>query len=395
MRVAIVGGGLAGLGAAAFLLRAGVDDVRVFEQTRALGEIGAGIQVPPNAARLLHRLGLRDALEEAGVRMETGWDIRRWEDGRVLFAQDLGRACEERFGAPYYVAHRAGLLEALRSVLPDGVVQLARRCVGVEQDGGEARITFAGGETVAADVVIGADGIHSVVRDAVTIPSPPTFSGTAAYRCLIPARDAHPMALEPGFKVWMGPGRHLVHYPVSGGREVNVVGIVPAGEWRTESWISEGTVDGFRAAYAGWAPQVEALLARAPSAYLYALYDREPLDRIVRGRVALIGDAAHPMLPFLAQGAAQAFEDGAALALCLRDDDPEAGVARYERVRLDRVSDVQRASRGRPDVYHLPDGPEQRRRDAELAAEDRLGHASWLYAYDAEAAVRGPGVTAV
>jgi salicylate hydroxylase len=394
MRVVVVGGGLAGLGAAAFLLRAGVDDVRVFERSPALGEIGAGIQVPPNAVRLMHRLGIREALDRAGVRMETGWDMRRWEDGRVLFSQDLGSACEERFGAPYYVAHRAGLLEALRAVLPEGVVQLGHRCVGVEQDGDEARMMFAGGETVAADVVIGADGIHSVVRDAVTTPSPPTFSGTAAYRCLIPARDADPMALEPGFKVWMGPGRHLVHYPVSGGREVNVVGIVPAGEWRTESWISEGTVDGFRAAYAGWAPQVQALLDRAPSAYLYALYDREPLQRIVRGRVALVGDAAHPMLPFLAQGAAQAFEDGAALALCLRDGDPEAGVARYERVRLQRVSEVQRASRGRPEVYHLPDGPEQRRRDAELAAEDRLGHASWLYAYDAEAAVRDPGVPA-
>jgi salicylate hydroxylase len=202
------------------------------------------------------------------------------------------------------------------------------------------------------------------------------------------------MALEPGFKVWMGPGRHLVHYPVSGGREVNVVGIVPAGDWRTESWISEGTVDGLRGAYAGWAPQVQALLARAPSAYLYALYDREPLPRIVRGRVALLGDAAHPMLPFLAQGAAQAFEDGAALALCLREGGAADGVARYERVRLDRVSDVQRRSRGRPEIYHLPDGPEQRRRDAELAAEDRLGHASWLYAHDAEAAVRGPGIAA-
>ena len=165
----------------------------------------------------------------------------------------------------------------------------------------------------------------------------------------------------------MGPGRHLVHYPVSGGREVNVVGIVPAGEWRTESWISQGTVEGFLAAYEGWAPQVQALLSRAPSAYLYALYDREPLTRIVRGRVALIGDAAHPMLPFLAQGAAQAFEDCAALALCLREDGAEAGVARYERVRLDRVSEVQRRSRGRPDLYHLPDGPAQRRRDAELA----------------------------
>jgi salicylate hydroxylase len=395
MRVAVIGGGLGGLAAAAFLLRAGIEDVQVVEQASELGEIGAGIQVPPNAVRLLHRLGIREQLDEAGVRLEVGWEMRRWQDGRVLYRQQLGDACEERFGAPYYVAHRAGLLDALLGVLPDGIIQLGRRCVGIEQVRGEVRVLFADAEPAVADLVVGADGIHSVVREQVTTPSPPTFSGTAAYRSLIPATDVAPMALEPGFKVWLGPRRHLVHYPVSGGRFVNVVAIVPAGEWRTESWIAEGTVQGLLAEFEGWAPEVGALLLRAPRTYLYALYDREPLRRLVCGRVALLGDAAHPMLPFLAQGAAQAFEDGAALALCVREagaDGVVLALERYERARLARVAEAQRLSRGRPDLYHLPDGPAQMRRDEAFATMDALEHLTWLYEYDVEAALRGSGV---
>ena len=313
----------------------------------------------------------------------------------MLYSQRLGTACEERFGAPYYVAHRAGLLDALLGVLPDGIVHVGKRCAAVEETGEEVQVTFEDGETITADVVIGADGIHSVVRGAVTTPSPPTFSGLAGYRCMLPAESAPPMALAPGFTVWLGPGRHLVHYPVSAGREVNLVAIVPAGEWRTESWVAEGTLEGLLAEHVGWADEVQELLRLAPKTWLYALYDREPLARFVRGRIALVGDAAHPMLPFLAQGAAQAFEDGAALALCLREAGPgraRLGLERYERARLDRASEVQRLSRGRPDINHLPDGPEQIRRDAQLAAQDPLEHNTWLYEHDVEAALRGSDV---
>jgi salicylate hydroxylase len=245
---------------------------------------------------------------------------------------------------------------------------------------------------VTADLAIGADGIHSVVRGHVATPSPPTFSALAAFRCMLSTADLAPWACEPSFRVWLGPGRHLVHYPVSGGRELNVVAVVPAGDWRTESWVSEGRVEDLLAEHEGWAAELRALLRRAPMTYLYALYDREPLARFVAGRVALVGDAAHPMLPFLAQGAAQAFEDAAALAACLRDGDVPSALLRYERVRLPRASKVQRESRGRPELNHLADGPEQVRRDAELAAMDPLEHQSWLYEHDAEAAARGSGV---
>jgi salicylate hydroxylase len=283
----------------------------------------------------------------------------------------------------------------LAKALPAGVVHTGYRCTGYERAGAVGRVSFANGAVVDGDVVIGADGIHSVVRGAVTTPSPPTFSGLAGYRCMLPAESAPPMALAPGFTVWLGPGRHLVHYPVSAGREVNLVAIVPAGEWRTESWVAEGTLEGLLAEHVGWADEVQELLGLAPKTWLYALYDREPLARFVRGRIALVGDAAHPMLPFLAQGAAQAFEDGAALALCLREAGPgraRLGLERYERARLERASEVQRLSRGRPDINHLPDGPDQIRRDAQLAAQDPLEHNTWLYEHDVEAALRGSDV---
>ena len=395
MRIAVIGGGLGGLSTAGFLVRAGLEDVQVYEQAGALGEIGAGIQVPPNAVRLLHRLGVVEQLDDAGVRLETGWQFRRWRTGEVLYSQRLGTACEERFGAPYYVAHRAGLLDALLSVLPDGIVHVGKRCAGVEETDEEVHVTFEDGETITADVVIGADGIHSVVRGAVTTPSPPTFSGLAGYRCMLPAEAAPPMALSRGSPSGSDPAGTSCTTPCQPAGRSTSSRSCPRGEWRTESWIAEGTLEGLLAEHVGWADDVQTLLRLAPKAYLYAFYDREPLARFVRGRIALIGDAAHPMLPFLAQGAAQAFEDGAALALCLREAGPErarlgprALRARAARPRVE----VQRLSRGRPEINHLPDGPEQIRRDAQLAAQDPLEHNSWLYEHDVEAALRGSDV---
>jgi salicylate hydroxylase len=387
LRVAIVGGGIGGLAAAAFLGRAGVADVTVFEQAPELGEVGAGIQVAPNVARLLHRIGLASALDAIGTRLEVGWEMRRWENGRVLSSMPLGAACEARFGAPYHVVHRAGLIDALSSVLADGTVQTGHRCVAVRAAGEEVELTFDGGEQVRADVVIGADGIHSTVRGVVAPPMPPRFSGLAAYRSIVPAAAAPALAKRPVFTSWLGPGRHLVHYPLSAGGDVNVIAVVPAQGWRTESWAAEGSVAEFAAEFTGWDERVRELVAGAPAAWLYALYDREPLERWTAGRVALLGDAAHPMLPFFAQGAGQAIEDAAVLALCLGEATPhgaEAALLRYERARWERASRVQRASRGRPELNHLADGEDQRRRDTELASSDPIERDAWLYGHDAE-----------
>jgi salicylate hydroxylase len=388
VRVAIVGGGIGGLAAAAFLRRAGVADVQVYEQAPELGDIGAGIQLAPNAGRLLERLGLRDALDAIGVRLEVGWEMRRWADGRVLSSLPLGAACEARFGAPYRVVHRAGLIGALRGVLPAKTVHLARRCSGVRPGGDGIEIAFEGGPSVSADVVVGADGIHSVVRDALAPPVPARFSGLAAYRCIVPARQAPELASRPVFTSWLGPGRHLVHYPLSSGGDVNVIAVVPAGDWRTESWVAEGSAERFAEEFAGWDPRVRALVRGAQRAFLYALYDREPLERWAAGRVTLLGDAAHPMLPFFAQGAGQAIEDGAVLARCLAGARPggvAAALLRYEQARWERASRVQRLSRGRPGRNHLADGEEQQRRDAELASADPVERDAWLYGHDAEA----------
>jgi len=391
VNVALVGGGLGGLAAALFLQRAGIA-ATVFEQAGELRETGAGIVVPPNMVRLLDELGLCGALRRVAVQLEAAWEFRRWEDGRVLFVQPMGQACVDLYGAPCYVAHRANLLALLQQALPGGRLQLDHRCTGVTQDADGVEIEFghrAGGRRrVRAEVLIGADGIHSVLRGHVAPPEDARFSGLCAFRCLVPAAQAPAMALRPVQTLWLGPGRHLVHYPISAGRLVNIVAIVPAGDWRAESWTSEGQVADMQEAFAGWAEPVQQLLAAATDTRRWALYDRSPLPRWADGRLALLGDAAHAMLPFFAQGAAQAIEDAAVLADCL------AGVAssqvpqalqRYEARRRPRASQVQLMSRGREMRNHLPDGPEQRARDASFSQGDPLRQSAWLYGHDVRA----------
>jgi len=388
IRIAIVGGGIGGLAAALFLRRAGLRDVTVFEQAPELREIGAGIQVAPNAVRLLRRLGLADALAQGAVRLEGGWEFRRWEDGRVLFSQPFGDAAERRFGEPYYVVHRHHLLDLLHAAVPEEWIRLDHRCTAIAPEGDESvALRFENGATARADALIGADGIRSVVHDAILAPAPATFSGLAAYRALVPAPVAPEVAWRPVTTLWLGPDRHLVHYPVSAGREINLVGCAPAGDWREESWTAEGRVEDLAAEYAGWDERVGQLIAGVAATKRYAFYDREPLAHWTRGRVALMGDAAHPMMPFLAQGASQAIEDAAVLAGCLGEataDSVAPALARYETLRRERASKVQLASRESRRHHHLPDGDEQRRRDAAMAGEDPLGHNAWIYGHDVE-----------
>lgn len=399
LRVAIVGGGIGGLAAALWLHRAGVQ-ATVYEQAPEPREVGAGIVVPPNLVRALRSVGLESHLPAFAVQLEAAWEFRRWQQGQVLSVQAMGQACVDLYGTHCYTAHRADLLQMLWQALPAGAVVGDRRCVGVEQQGGvpgEVHLVFqdrdAGRHQVVADVVIGADGIHSAVRSAVQPPAEARFSGLCAFRCLVPAAAAPPMALRPVQTLWLGPGRHFVHYPISAGRLVNVVAIVPAGGWRTESWTAEGQVADLAAAFAGWDERVLQLIASARDTRRWALYDRQPLDRWAHGHVALLGDAAHAMLPFFAQGAAQAVEDAVVLAQCLQDatrDTAAAALQRYEAIRRPRASEVQLMSRGREVRNHLPDGPEQQQRDAELARGDPLRQSAWLYGHDA-AASEPPG----
>jgi salicylate hydroxylase len=242
--------------------------------------------------------------------------------------------------------------------------------------------------TVTVDAAIGADGIHSVLSQAVVQPQPARFSGLCAFRCLVPAADAPAMALRPVQALWLGPGRHFVHYPISSGRLVNVVAIVPAGHWRTESWTADGAVADMKQEFDGWDPRVHQLIDAATDTKRWALYDRSPLPTWAAGRVALLGDAAHAMLPFFAQGAAQALEDALLLADCLQGVAAAAlpqALQRYDALRRPRASRVQLMSRGREVRNHLVDGPEQMQRDAELASGNPLRDSAWLYGHDLDA----------
>jgi salicylate hydroxylase len=392
-RVAVVGGGLGGLAAALFLRQAGVE-ATVYEQAAELREVGAGIVISPNMVRPLARLGLADRIERFAVRLEAAWEFRRWEDGRVLSVQPMGEECERLYGAHCYVAHRADLLALMKEVLPVEALRLDQRCMGVWQDDEACAAEFASraGERtrVTADCVIGADGIHSTVKAAI-LPDAAgeeasRFSGLCAFRCLVPADKAPEMALRPVQTLWLGPGHHFVHYPISAGRFVNVVAMAPAGDWRTESWTAEGKVEDLAREFEGWDPRVRALIESATDTKRWALYDRNPLDRWTLGRVGLLGDSAHAMLPFFGQGAAQAIEDAAVLAQCLAGIGPD-GIAdalqRYETLRKPRASQVQLMSRGREIRNHLPDGADQQARDAALGAGEPLRQSAWIYGYEA------------
>ena len=388
-RIAIVGGGIGGLAAAAFLHRAGLRAV-VYEQTAELREIGAGLMIAPNAARLLRRLGVLDAIKRQAVQLETGWEFRRWADGTVLSAENLAVRCEQLYGEHTYTAHRADVHGAIKLAVPAAAIRLGKRCTGISTGGAHPVLRFADGEETEADVVIGADGIHSVIRGASTPPSPASYSGLCAFRALVSARDAPAFARRPAHTLWIGPGHHLVHYPVSAGRYVNLVAFAPAGDYTTESWTATATIGEFLAEFDGWDKRLTGLIEAAGTVGRWALLDRAPLDRWSQGTVTLLGDAAHPMFPFYAQGAAQAIEDAAVLARCLAgasdgSDGLAAALCRYETLRLPRTTRLQEVSHARARINHLPDGPEQRSRDAAFAATDALTVNGWIYRYDPDA----------
>ncbi|MER6828123.1 FAD-dependent monooxygenase [Streptosporangium sp. NPDC000563] len=393
MKVAIVGGGLGGLTAALLLRQAGVEAV-VYEQAAELREVGAGIGVSPNMVRPLVRAGLGERLASFAVPMDAAWELRRWEDGRVLASQTMGEECRRLYGSDFYVAHRADLLDMLVKALPEDVIRTDRRLEVLRQDPEGVELTFGTATgaraTVVADAVIGADGIHSAVRPAVVDEEPPRFSGLCAYRCLIDAERAPELSVRRVQTLWLGPGRHFVHYPIRDRKLINVVAIVPAGEWRVESWTADGRLEDLRGEFETWDPRLRGLIDAATATKRWALYDRSPLERWTSGRVTLLGDAAHSMLPFLGQGAAQAVEDAVVLAICLREATRETAaeaLARYERIRRPRASQVQLMSRGREVLNHLPDGPAQLERDAALAASSPLRQSAWLYGHDPETAV--------
>ncbi len=383
-RIAVIGGGIGGLAAALSLHRAGFD-VDVYEQAPELNEVGGGINMGPNAARILYRLGLEDALDRDAVRPLSA-HVRRWDDGRTLQKATLNPISSELYGAPHLTVHRADLQRIIASGLPRECIHLGHRLIGFEDRDTAVEASFANGRRIEADMLVGADGIHSTVRTALFGEEEPAFAGCVAYRGLVPAERIADLGLERGNQSWLGPGGHLVHYFVSGGRLLNFVGWTEHDTWNREDWTDRATIERALAAFEGWHPQIRRIVSAAETCFIWALFDRDPLPRWSAGRVTLLGDACHPMYPFMAQGAAQAIEDGATLAALLADGgDPIGILVRYEQLRLPRVSRLQEMSRANKHRYHMPDGPEQRARDAAMAAtrERAPETMQWLFGFDA------------
>jgi salicylate hydroxylase len=384
----VIGAGIGGTAAALALRRAGLD-VSLFEQTMAQREVGAGIQISPNASRLLGRYGLGDAMARAAVR-PVEIVFRRWQDGRVLGREELGDFIENRYRAPYYHFHRADLIALLADAFGPEEIKLGRRLVDVEQDESGVTARFQDGTSERGDLLIGADGIHSQVRTRLFGEEKPRFSGQIAYRGLAPAERVAHLGLPLDVTNWVGPGGHFVHYYVSAGRFLNFVAVSEEATWTREQWSDLGSITDAARQYEGWHPQIATILNAVDETFKWALFDRDPLTEWTQGRVALLGDACHPMLPYMAQGAAQAIEDGAALAACLKHvafDIPSAFRA-YVTLRKSRATEVQDRSRANSTSFHLQDGPQQLERDHLFATRGVRGSPeamNRLYGYDAEA----------
>ena len=387
--IAVIGGGIGGVSAALNLLRAGFD-VQVYEQARAKREVGAGIQISPNASRIVQHLGLGEELVKFGVR-PLAFHQRRWEDGRTLLKSPLGDAALEAFGFPYYQVHRGDLLTMLTAALPAERLHLGHKLASFDERGDRVHMQFDNGARAEADLMIGADGIHSTVRGALFGAEQPRYSGGIAYRGLIPVERLRSLDIEVSTQIWMGPHAHVVVYFVAGKRYLNFVANADRDASMLESWVQQGNPDELRATYAAWDPKLKAILDAVSETFIWGVFERAPLARWSVGRVTLLGDACHAMQPHMAQGAAQAMEDGATLARCLQTiDDPEQALARYQQLRLPRTAHVQSLAANNKVRFHLPDGPEQVARDTTMAAggtDWSFKAIAWLYGHDPVAAV--------
>jgi salicylate hydroxylase len=296
---------------------------------------------------------------------------------------------EAAFGSPHYQMHRADVLRTLVAALPSDRMHIGHRLTGFADDGDRVEAQFENGARIKADLLVGADGIHSTVRHILFGPEQPRFTGCMCYRGLVPAQRLVHLDIPVEAQIWMGPGKHFVHYYVRNKELLNFVAVIDQDTWTKESWTDRGNAADAIAAFEGWHPQVSGILQAVEETFIWALFERPPMPRWSVGRVTLLGDACHAMLPFMAQGAAQAIEDGVTLAACLAiggTKDVTNALTLYEARRLPRTARVQAASANNKTRFHLPDGPEQVARDAEMvkgATDFSVHSVAWLYGHDA------------
>lgn len=367
MKAIVMGAGIGGLAATISLQQAGVEVV-LLEQAPHFGEVGAGIQLAPNATRELGRLGLLEAARAVSANPDH-LSFLTWSNGREICRYSLGTELEAEFGAPYLQVHRADLHSMLVRAVPAGSVRLGTVVTGLGQDSARAWVDTADGERITADFVVAADGIRSLARQWLFGEDQPVYSGTAAYRALLPAADVADLDLPPNAS-WIGPGRHFVNYTIRDGELLNVVAVVQCAESGSESWNAEAAPGEALREFGGWDPRVTAVLERAGTILRWGIYTRAAQPRWNVGRVTLLGDSAHAMVPFQAQGAAQAIVDAAVLGqqIARGADDVPAALERYVLRRLAMATSAQSSSKQAGESFHLADGPEADGRNERMAA---------------------------
>ena len=391
-RILIAGGGIGGMTTAAALLQRGFD-VAIFEQAGELREVGAGIQISPNGNRALDSIGAFETLRTLSCRAERK-EVRLWNTGKVWKLFDMGPAALERYGYPYLTVYRPDLLTAVSDAVlrqrPD-VLHLNARCASFEERDGKVFLTLQDGRIFEGDALIGCDGVNSMVRSLTANDAPSRYPGMMIWRGVIPLA-ALPERMRASMAVnWIGPNGHVVHYPLRDGEIFNLAATVERAQWTESAWTVEGTKAQCHADFEGWHEDIHVMIDAAPKLLQWAYLVRDPLDRFAFGRVALLGDACHPTLPFLAQGAVMALEDGVVLARCLEAyDDVPTALQRYEAARLERDNRMVAGANDMVRHFHNPDYRDPAKADAyidrEWSADAVAARYEWLFTYNVNTA---------